>query len=572
MAKLGLALSGGGFRASLFHIGVLARLAELDLLRSVEVLSCVSGGSIIGAFYYLKLKRLLESTPEAKIKGSDYVNLVRQIEEEFLSGVQRNLRVRAFSNFWKNLRMIAEGYSRSDRMAELYDRHFFDMVADHPTISLRELKIQPPDAPASFHPRLHNRKRKAKIPMLIINATTLNTGRNWQFTAVDLGEREPDVKFGSFEKNSVLPAFRYDAPTLPAEKYRKVPLSIAVAASACVPGIFQPLALTDLYPEVVPQLVDGGVEDNQGISAILYEKCTHVIASDASTQLVDLDRPSAGIVGVVTRTNGVLMDRVRDQGLESLVLHEEGGTVDRTCIVHLREDLEPGYQQPDKSNTVLSDEPQGRTSYGIDKRIQRELARVRTDLDSFTDIEAYSLMFSGYRIATHTLQKEFLRPFSRSAPGKAKRQSRPQQHAGWKFSAVKTLMEEGGDEGYRTQLRIAQNVLFKAYHSNRWLILVGLLIVLVSLAVPTVPLCIVWMSLGGGFWSLVGWSAAITLFTLILTSIPGLSSRRHRWWRLLLKCIVMASTALFGSLLFYLHLRVIDPIFIRKGKVRVPGM
>lgn len=31
--KLGLALSGGGFRASLFHIGVLARLAERDLLR-----------------------------------------------------------------------------------------------------------------------------------------------------------------------------------------------------------------------------------------------------------------------------------------------------------------------------------------------------------------------------------------------------------------------------------------------------------------------------------------------------------------------------------------------------------
>jgi hypothetical protein len=45
--KVGLGLSGGGFRASLFHIGVLAYLAEQDLLRHVEVLSCVSGGSII---------------------------------------------------------------------------------------------------------------------------------------------------------------------------------------------------------------------------------------------------------------------------------------------------------------------------------------------------------------------------------------------------------------------------------------------------------------------------------------------------------------------------------------------
>ena len=52
--KTGLALSGGGLRASLFHIGVLGRLAELDLLRQVDVISTVSGGSIIGAYYYLR--------------------------------------------------------------------------------------------------------------------------------------------------------------------------------------------------------------------------------------------------------------------------------------------------------------------------------------------------------------------------------------------------------------------------------------------------------------------------------------------------------------------------------------
>jgi hypothetical protein len=47
--KVGLALSGGGFRATLFHLGVLARLAECNVLRSVETLSTVSGGSIGGA-------------------------------------------------------------------------------------------------------------------------------------------------------------------------------------------------------------------------------------------------------------------------------------------------------------------------------------------------------------------------------------------------------------------------------------------------------------------------------------------------------------------------------------------
>ena len=57
--KLGLALSGGGFRAALFHVGVLAQLAEQDLLRFVSVISTVSGGSIIGAFYYLRVIKLM---------------------------------------------------------------------------------------------------------------------------------------------------------------------------------------------------------------------------------------------------------------------------------------------------------------------------------------------------------------------------------------------------------------------------------------------------------------------------------------------------------------------------------
>lgn len=42
VGRVGLALSGGGFRASLYHLGVLARLAESDVLRHVETLSCVS--------------------------------------------------------------------------------------------------------------------------------------------------------------------------------------------------------------------------------------------------------------------------------------------------------------------------------------------------------------------------------------------------------------------------------------------------------------------------------------------------------------------------------------------------
>ena len=45
--RLGLDLSGGGFRASFYHIGVLARMAELGMLKRLESIFTVSGVSIV---------------------------------------------------------------------------------------------------------------------------------------------------------------------------------------------------------------------------------------------------------------------------------------------------------------------------------------------------------------------------------------------------------------------------------------------------------------------------------------------------------------------------------------------
>lgn len=49
---LGIALSGGGSKASSFAIGVLAGLADQDLLDSADFISSVSGGSYAAYFYY----------------------------------------------------------------------------------------------------------------------------------------------------------------------------------------------------------------------------------------------------------------------------------------------------------------------------------------------------------------------------------------------------------------------------------------------------------------------------------------------------------------------------------------
>src|SRR5690625_2578734 len=88
--KVGLALSGGGFRASFFHLGVLANLADHGILRHVEVISAVSGGSIIATLYYLHLKRLLESVPDSRITDEDYRSIVSRMEQQFLAAVERN--------------------------------------------------------------------------------------------------------------------------------------------------------------------------------------------------------------------------------------------------------------------------------------------------------------------------------------------------------------------------------------------------------------------------------------------------------------------------------------------------
>jgi NTE family protein len=51
--RIGLGLSGGGFRASIFHLGVILRLEELGIMPRVNVISSVSGGSIVAAYYVI---------------------------------------------------------------------------------------------------------------------------------------------------------------------------------------------------------------------------------------------------------------------------------------------------------------------------------------------------------------------------------------------------------------------------------------------------------------------------------------------------------------------------------------
>lgn len=446
--RLGLALSGGGLRASLFHVGVLARLAELDLLREVQVISTVSGGSIIGALYYLHVRRLLESRADKHITRQEWIDLVATVADEFGEAITHNLRMRAIANPLKTLQMIASHrYSRSDRMAELYERFLYERaagVAPGERVALPQLQIRPLGEAPDFDPlqplpggvETRNDQRRNKVPTLVINATTLNTGHSFQFTCRWLGEPSPRAYHRDLDRNLWLEPIAYkDAP----QKYQQLPLGIAVAASAAVPGIFPPLALTDLYKDrgarFTPQLVDGGVQDNQGIGGLLDCACTHLIVSDASGQMDDVANPSTVMGSVIARTNAVLMDRVREEEYIAARLRKDAGEVRALVFFHLKDGI--------GQRSLVADGAQGcpktpdqlnARAHGVHRDVQALLAGLRTDLDAFSEIEAHALMADGYQIAAQHVDDALRQQLCPQAPA-------PRQ-VDWAFLDVLPLLRD----------------------------------------------------------------------------------------------------------------------------------
>ena len=56
--ETGLALSGGGFRATLFHLGAIWRFNEMAMLPEIGRVSSVSGGSILAGLMTVQWPRL----------------------------------------------------------------------------------------------------------------------------------------------------------------------------------------------------------------------------------------------------------------------------------------------------------------------------------------------------------------------------------------------------------------------------------------------------------------------------------------------------------------------------------
>src|SRR5262249_47886213 len=77
MNHIGLALSGGGFRASLYHLGLVRFLRDAGILSQVTHITSVSGGSVTAAHLVLNWNRYNGSANDFDAAASELIAFVR---------------------------------------------------------------------------------------------------------------------------------------------------------------------------------------------------------------------------------------------------------------------------------------------------------------------------------------------------------------------------------------------------------------------------------------------------------------------------------------------------------------
>lgn len=232
-----LCLSGGGYRAMVFHIGVIWRLSETGVLKSLKRISSVSGGSITAGVLALKWQQLT-AAPQ-----SDRITFMR----EFVTPL------RALASETIDVGSVVRGLllpgKISDRIAAAYDKYVFNGA------TLQDL----PDE-----------------PRFVINATNVQTGALWRFMKPYMA----DYRVGIVDKP-------------------KISLAQAVTASSAFPPVLSPMEMRldpasfrpnsglDLQHEPFTSkviLTDGGVYDNLGLETA-WKSYDTILVSDGGGKL-----------------------------------------------------------------------------------------------------------------------------------------------------------------------------------------------------------------------------------------------------------------------------------------------
>jgi NTE family protein len=235
---IALCMSGGGYRAMLFHLGALWRLNELGFLAKLDRVSSVSGGSITAAVLGRHWGRLqFDDDGVARAFGAHVVTPVRRLASTTID------RPSIVGGILQPRSTVAE------KIAGAYRKHLFENE------TLQHL----PDR-----------------PRFVINATNAQTGSLWRFSKPYMGDYQVGL---------------YPSP--------KVELAVAVGASSAFPPLLSPVRLkvdgsgysTDRRGKLFrppfttePVLTDGGVYDNLGLETA-WKRCETVLVSDGGGQV-----------------------------------------------------------------------------------------------------------------------------------------------------------------------------------------------------------------------------------------------------------------------------------------------
>ena len=242
---IGLALSGGGYRAALFHAGVLAELEMIGVRPTA--LSTVSGGSIIGAFY------AAGGRPEDFLNGviNGRFNLERRVLRldnaiRLLVSELRTIRVPFTS--WHPLHPSDDPFTTTMVLAQMLDDLFLHgaLVKDGPRNQHIEQMICVTDIANS---EILGITRRGALIRSIDSSLRRTHFDNPTWKPADLA---------TFQSNEII--------GLPGQW----PISVLVAASGGFPAALPPIrvkrwtAIDGFMGTGL--LADGGLGDNSGIS------------------------------------------------------------------------------------------------------------------------------------------------------------------------------------------------------------------------------------------------------------------------------------------------------------------
>lgn len=260
LQNIGIAFSGGGFRAAAFALGTISYLEKVpwngkSLLESATFFTSTSGGSITNAFYTL---RLHEGQAPAEIMRELYAHLADStVLEQALEMLTNRHGWGEYPHKTRNL---------INAFAITYDKLLF-----------RRKTL------ADYHLKVH----QPHVQEVCFNATELNNGISFRFRTS--GQESDVVSFGNYYLN-----FKKEYT----ESLKSLRIADMVAASSCFPVGFEPIVFPDDFAagEESPEsllaafeidhndelrkatvqaqafgLIDGGVVDNQGIYSLGLE-------------------------------------------------------------------------------------------------------------------------------------------------------------------------------------------------------------------------------------------------------------------------------------------------------------